>query len=51
MKKNKNILTAWQRLLRMLEVDKKDIRQMLECAVFASLVGLACPLGIQALIN
>jgi ABC-type bacteriocin/lantibiotic exporter with double-glycine peptidase domain len=51
MKKNKNILTAWQRLLRMLEVDKKDIRQIFYYAIFAGLVGLSLPLGIQAIIN
>jgi ABC-type bacteriocin/lantibiotic exporter with double-glycine peptidase domain len=51
MEKNKNILTAWQRLIRMLEVDKKDIRQIFYYAIFAGLVGLSLPLGIQAIIN
>ncbi|WP_298952505.1 ATP-binding cassette domain-containing protein [uncultured Nonlabens sp.] len=51
MKKDKNILTAWQRLIRMLEVDKKDIRQIFYYAIFAGVVGLSLPLGIQAIIN
>ncbi|MEO9954566.1 ATP-binding cassette domain-containing protein [Nonlabens sp.] len=51
MKKDKNILTAWQRLMRMLEVDRKDIRQIFYYAIFAGVVGLSLPLGIQAIIN
>ncbi|MEN8817656.1 MAG: ATP-binding cassette domain-containing protein [Nonlabens sp.] len=51
MENNKNILTAWQRLIRMLEVDKKDIRQIFYYAIFAGIVGLSLPLGIQAIIN
>ncbi|MFT6798004.1 MAG: ABC-type bacteriocin/lantibiotic exporter with double-glycine peptidase domain [Nonlabens sp.] len=51
MKENKNILTAWQRLISMLELDKKDIRQIFYYAIFAGLVGLSLPLGIQAIIN
>ncbi|MGJ8684551.1 MAG: peptidase domain-containing ABC transporter [Nonlabens sp.] len=47
----KNILTAWQRLVRMLKLDKKDVRQIFYYAIFAGLVGLSLPLGIQAIIN
>ncbi|WP_124979812.1 peptidase domain-containing ABC transporter [Nonlabens xiamenensis] len=49
--KNQNILTAWQRLMRMLELDKSDIRQIFYYAIFAGVVGLSLPLGIQAIIN
>lgn len=49
--KNKNILTAWQRLTRMLELDKRDVYQIFYYAIFAGLVGLSLPLGIQAIIN
>ncbi|AZQ43915.1 peptidase domain-containing ABC transporter [Nonlabens ponticola] len=49
--KNKNILTAWQRLVRMLELDKRDVYQIFYYAIFAGLVGLSLPLGIQAIIN
>lgn len=51
MASNKNILTAWQRLVKLLELDKKDVRQIFYYAIFAGLVGLSLPLGIQAIIN
>ena len=47
----KNILTAWQRLLGLLALDKKDILQIFYYAIFAGLVNLSLPLGIQAIIN
>ncbi len=51
MASTKNILTAWQRLVNMLKLDKKDVRQIFYYAIFAGLVGLSLPLGIQAIIN
>ncbi|MGB3591293.1 MAG: ATP-binding cassette domain-containing protein [Nonlabens sp.] len=51
MGKNANILTSWQRLVRLLEIDKKDVRQIFYYAIFAGLVGLAVPLGVQGIIN
>lgn len=47
----KNVQTAWQRLVGMLELDKKDILQTFYYAIFAGLVNLSLPLGIQAIIN
>lgn len=47
----KNILTAWQRLMGLLALDKKDILQIFYYAIFAGLVNLSLPLGIQAIIN
>jgi ABC-type bacteriocin/lantibiotic exporter with double-glycine peptidase domain len=47
----KNILTAWQRLMGLLALDKKDIFQVFYYAIFAGLVNLSLPLGIQAIIN
>ncbi|UII74557.1 ATP-binding cassette domain-containing protein [Flagellimonas sp. HMM57] len=47
----KTILTAWQRLINMLKLDKKDVLQVFYYAVFAGLVNLSLPLGIQAIIN
>ncbi|WP_271783754.1 peptidase domain-containing ABC transporter [Aquimarina algiphila] len=47
----KNVLTAWQRLLGLLKLDKKDILQTFYYAIFAGLVNLSLPLGIQAIIN
>ena len=46
-----NILTSWQRFIRLLKLDKKDIKQLLFYAIFAGLVNLSLPLGIQAIIN
>nr|WP_299072487.1 ATP-binding cassette domain-containing protein [uncultured Allomuricauda sp.] len=48
---SKNILTAWQRLMGMLALDKKDVMQVFYYAIFAGLVNLSLPLGIQAIIN
>ncbi|WP_372973400.1 peptidase domain-containing ABC transporter [Muriicola sp.] len=47
----KTVLTAWQRLLGLLKLDKKDIFQIFYYAIFAGLVNLSLPLGIQAIIN
>ncbi|GLU43524.1 peptidase domain-containing ABC transporter [Allomuricauda sp. NBRC 101325] len=47
----KDILTAWQRLMDLLSLDKKDIFQIFYYAIFAGLVNLSLPLGIQAIIN
>ena len=47
----KTILTSWQRLVGLLKLDRKDIRQIFYYAIFAGLVNLSLPLGIQAIIN
>lgn len=47
----KPILTAWQRLVGLLSLEKKDLFQIGYYAVFAGLVNLSLPLGIQAIIN
>lgn len=47
----KNGLTPWKRFLNMLKLDKRDIKQILLYAIFAGLVALTLPLGIQAIIN
>lgn len=47
----KNILSAWQRLIGLLKLDKRDILQVFYYAVFAGVVNLSLPLGIQAIIN
>ncbi|WP_010521054.1 peptidase domain-containing ABC transporter [Aquimarina agarivorans] len=43
--------TPWQRFTSLLELDRKDIRQIFYYAIFAGLVALTLPLGIQAIIN
>ena len=46
-----NTMTSWQRLMGLLKLDKKDIFQVFYYAIFAGLVNLSLPLGIQAIIN
>ncbi|MFX0556372.1 peptidase domain-containing ABC transporter [Maribacter sp. CXY002] len=48
---SKNIMTPWQRMLGMLRLDKRDILQIFYYAIFAGIVSLSLPLGIQAIIN
>ncbi len=44
-------ITASQRLINLLKLDRKDISQVFFYAIFAGLVSLSLPLGIQAIIN
>lgn len=44
-------MTPLQRYLKLLSLDKKDIYQIVFYAVFAGLVSLSLPLGIQAIVN
>jgi ABC-type bacteriocin/lantibiotic exporter with double-glycine peptidase domain len=44
-------MTPWQRLLGLLQLEKKDILQILYYAVFSGIISLSLPLGIQAIIN
>ncbi len=44
-------LSSWQRLLGLLKLEKKDVLQIFYYAIFAGLVNLSLPLGIQAIIN
>lgn len=47
----KTILNAWQRLLGLLRLEKRDVLQIFYYAIFAGIVNLSLPLGIQAIIN
>lgn len=47
----KMMLTTWQRLMGLLTLEKKDVLQVFYYAIFAGLVNLSLPLGIQAIIN
>jgi ABC-type bacteriocin/lantibiotic exporter with double-glycine peptidase domain len=49
--KNTSPLKPIQRLHKMLSLDRKDIYLVVIYAFFAGLIGLALPLGIQAIIN
>jgi len=44
-------LTTWQRFIGLLKLEKKDFLQILYYAIFAGLVNLSVPLGIQAIVN
>lgn len=44
-------LTAWQRFTGLLQLDRRDILQVFYYAIFAGIVSLTLPLGIQAIIN
>ncbi len=44
-------MTPWLRLVGLLELEKKDIFQIFYYAIFAGIVALSLPLGIQAIIN
>lgn len=51
MNQNKPLLTPWQRFVGILQLENKDIKQVLFYAVFSGLIALTLPLGIQAIIN
>ncbi len=44
-------MSPWKRFMALLELDKKDIRQIFYYAIFEGFVALTLPLGIQAIIN
>lgn len=43
--------TPWKRLMKLLELERKDVFQIGYYAIFEGLVALSLPLGIQAIIN
>ncbi|MEC3908307.1 ATP-binding cassette domain-containing protein [Tamlana sp. 2201CG12-4] len=47
----KSTKTPWQRLLGLLQLEKKDILQIFYYAIFSGIISLSLPLGIQAIIN
>ncbi|MDT0554443.1 peptidase domain-containing ABC transporter [Patiriisocius hiemis] len=47
----KKTFSSWQRLVNLLKLDKKDVLQIFYYAIFAGIVSLSLPLGIQAIIN
>ena len=42
---------TWQRFFRLFQLEQKDIYQVFYYAIFAGLVSLSLPLGVQAIIN
>ena len=47
----KDIMTPWQRLIGLLRLEKKAVKQVIYYAIFSGLLALTLPLGIQAIIN
>jgi ABC-type bacteriocin/lantibiotic exporter with double-glycine peptidase domain len=45
------ILTPWERLFGLLRLEKRAVLQVFYYAIFAGLVSLSLPLGIEAIIN
>ncbi|MEZ4873864.1 MAG: ABC transporter ATP-binding protein, partial [Flavobacteriaceae bacterium] len=44
-------IIAWRRLIALLKMERGDVLQVFYYAIFAGLIGLSLPLGIQAIIN
>ena len=44
-------MTSLKRLFNLLELDKKDVLQIFFYAIFAGIVSLSLPLGIQAIMQ
>ncbi len=44
-------MSPWQRFIGLLQLEKRDILQIFYYAIFAGIVALSLPLGIQAIIN
>ncbi len=51
MKKEQEIWTPLRRFFKMLELDRKDITYIYVYAIFAGLITLSLPLGVQAIIG
>jgi ABC-type bacteriocin/lantibiotic exporter with double-glycine peptidase domain len=47
----KEIMSPWRRFIGLLQLDKRDLKHIFYYAIFAGLVALSLPLGIQAIIN
>jgi ABC-type bacteriocin/lantibiotic exporter with double-glycine peptidase domain len=44
-------IKPWQRLIGLMQLEKRDIRQIFYYAIFSGIVALSLPLGIQTIIN
>ncbi|EDP72135.1 HlyB/MsbA family ABC transporter [Flavobacteriales bacterium ALC-1] len=51
MNSTKEIMSPWERLVGLLKLEKRDVRQVIYYAIFSGFLGLTLPLGIQAIIN
>jgi ABC-type bacteriocin/lantibiotic exporter with double-glycine peptidase domain len=48
---NNQTVSPWKKLSNLLQLEKRDILQVLYYAIFGGLISLTLPLGIQAIIN
>ncbi|SDI11505.1 peptidase domain-containing ABC transporter [Winogradskyella thalassocola] len=51
MKNVKEVMSPWERLIGLLKLEKRDVRQVIYYAIFSGVLALTLPLGIQAIIN
>ena len=51
MNSERPMLTPWQRFLGLLQLERKDLIQVIYFAIFSGVISLTLPLGIQAIIN
>lgn len=51
LKMSKEKMTAWERFMGLVTLEKKDIFQIFYYAIFNGVVALSLPLGIQSIIN
>jgi ABC-type bacteriocin/lantibiotic exporter with double-glycine peptidase domain len=51
MNTTKEIMSPWERLVGLLKLEKRDVRQVIYYAIFSGFLALTLPLGIQAIIN
>ncbi|WP_418639317.1 peptidase domain-containing ABC transporter [Winogradskyella sp.] len=47
----KEVMSPWERLIGLLKLEKRDVRQVIYYAIFSGFLALTLPLGIQAIIN
>lgn len=47
----KQLMSPWERLIGLLELEKRDLLQVVYYAVFSGILALTLPLGIQAIVN
>ncbi len=44
-------ISPWQRMMKLLHVERKDINQIFYYSIFSGVVALSLPLGIQSIVN
>ncbi|NNE33050.1 MAG: ATP-binding cassette domain-containing protein [Winogradskyella sp.] len=47
----KKVMSPWERLIGLLQLERRDLLQIVYYAIFSGILALTLPLGIQAIIN